>query len=496
MASLALDSPLGSEDGLWAGSAPPVTPTNTPIRADFVTALAKGRKGGFALKGGDAQSGRLRTLYDGVRPRGYEVMHKRGAIVLGVGGDNSDAAVGTFYEGFIAAGWTSDAADDAVQANIVAARYSRAPPSATVRSDRTRTSHALNSTSANLNSTRVFYDGLSGVPNYRIPAIIQTASGHLVAFAECRHGGDQSASQIAARTSEDGGVTWSQVVFAAGATDSPATRASCAANRTHCRVGNPAVVYDTVTRRVVLLMVTRGFEGGEDALGNSMTTSADAGYTWSPPRDVSDEWGAAAGSLPGRGTALQLSDGPHAGRLLVVSHHSAYQRDFVSLSDDHGASWRTIDSPFPKMDEAAITQLPNGSVLLNMRHQHLSPQRGRGVALSTDDGETFGPITYDATLISPVCQASIVSFDGAVYFSNPASRSRRDHLTIRRSTDSAATWSAELLVEEAASAGYSCLVKGRLAPTLHEGQPMGGLLYEAAAGDIRFARFPLAFPES
>mmetsp|Transcript_11440 Transcript_11440/g.30162 ORF Transcript_11440/g.30162 Transcript_11440/m.30162 type:complete len:145 (-) Transcript_11440:170-604(-) len=144
------------------------------------------------------------------------------------------------------------------------------------------------------------------------------------------------------------------------------------------------------------------------------------------------------------------------------------------------------------MDEAALTQLPNGSVLLNMRHRQ-SPVKGRAVALSDDGGETFGPIAYDATLISPVCQASIVSFGGVTYFSNPASTSGRNHITIRRSTDSAATWSSSLLVEVSASAGYSCLVKGAL-PARADGGPgdEGGILYEASKG-IAFARFPLSF---
>ena len=132
-------------------------------------------------------------------------------------------------------------------------------------------------------------------------------------------------------------------------------------------------------------------------------------------------------------------------------------------------------------------QLPNGSVLLNMRHRK-SASRGRAVAMSRDGGTTFGPVTYDAALISPVCQASIVSFGNATYFSNPASTSGRSHLSIRKSTDSAASWSSELLVEAGASAGYSCLVKG----ALRGHADSGGLLYEADDGTIKFTRFPLS----
>ena len=341
-----------------------------------------------------------------------------------------------------------------------------------------------------LNGTTVFADGLGQVRNYRIPAIVQTPSS-LVAFAEARDGGDSSASRIAVRSSADGGVSWSDVVFAAGTNVSKGPAACESVNITACRVGNPAVVYDTITKEVVLTFVIRGFDAGEDALGNGMVTSADGGLTWSTPRNVSAGFGVAAGSMPGPGTALQLVSGSTAGRLLVASHHGAYERDYVSISDDHGLSWRTINQSFPAMDEAALTQLPNGSVLLNMRHR-ASPSKGRAIALSQDGGDSFGPITFDPALVSPVCQASIVSFGGATYFSNPASTSGRNHLTIRKSIDDAATWSEALLVEAGNSAGYSCLVNGELQGNA-DAAGFGGILYEATDGTIKFSRFPLAF---
>merc|ERR1712226_1075141 len=111
-------------NGLWAGDekvaqAPSVT-------HQFVTAMAKGKKGGFALKGGNAQSGTLQTLHEGARPSGYETMKLQGAIILGIGGDASCGAAGTFYEGAMTAAYTTDAADNAVQANIVSIGYGKA----------------------------------------------------------------------------------------------------------------------------------------------------------------------------------------------------------------------------------------------------------------------------------------------------------------------------------------------------------------------------------
>merc|ERR1719160_2001225 len=79
--------------------------------------------GHWVIKGGDSQTGKLRVYWDGKRAPGYAPMKKQGAIILGIGGDNSCGAVGTFYEGVMTKGYTSDAADDKVQANIVAAGY-------------------------------------------------------------------------------------------------------------------------------------------------------------------------------------------------------------------------------------------------------------------------------------------------------------------------------------------------------------------------------------
>ncbi len=89
------------------------------MNSTFVTAMLKGRSGHWALKGGNAQTGSLTTLFDGPRPPGYEKMYKQGAIVLGIGGDTSDGGVGTFYEGAMTANYTSDATDEAIQANII-----------------------------------------------------------------------------------------------------------------------------------------------------------------------------------------------------------------------------------------------------------------------------------------------------------------------------------------------------------------------------------------
>lgn len=112
------------EQGLYAGDTK--GPWNQPsLTYDFVTAVAKGKAGQFGVKGANAQTGSLKTFHEGPYPPAYEPMKKQGAIILGIGGDNSDRAVGTFYEGAMTAGYTSDSTDDTLQANIVAAGYGR-----------------------------------------------------------------------------------------------------------------------------------------------------------------------------------------------------------------------------------------------------------------------------------------------------------------------------------------------------------------------------------
>ena len=106
-----------------------------PLTSDFVSLHLKGKPDGFTLRGADATQGEFVTMWDGPRPdprlaccvdkqHHYQPLRKKGALILGTGGDNSNKAEGTFYEGWIAAGVTSAATDDAIQENIIAVRYS------------------------------------------------------------------------------------------------------------------------------------------------------------------------------------------------------------------------------------------------------------------------------------------------------------------------------------------------------------------------------------
>ncbi|GIJ92443.1 hypothetical protein Asppvi_011425 [Aspergillus pseudoviridinutans] len=113
------------ENGLFSGSSPANNAGDPSISDRFLTAIVKGKPNQWAIRGGNAASGSLSTFYSGARPSvsGYNPMSKEGSIILGIGGDNSVGAQGTFYEGVMTSGYPSDATENSVQANIVAAKY-------------------------------------------------------------------------------------------------------------------------------------------------------------------------------------------------------------------------------------------------------------------------------------------------------------------------------------------------------------------------------------
>jgi hypothetical protein len=113
------------ENGLFSGGNGN-NPNNRDNNSQFVTAMVKNNgTTTYAIKGGNADSGSLTTWYSGPLPTtsGYAPMDQEGAIILGTGGDNSNSSAGSFFEGVMTAGYPTDAADNAVQANIVSVGY-------------------------------------------------------------------------------------------------------------------------------------------------------------------------------------------------------------------------------------------------------------------------------------------------------------------------------------------------------------------------------------
>jgi hypothetical protein len=121
------------ENGLWqSNTGGSQSTSNTGSRNPFVTATLKNNgTTTFAIKDGNAQSGGLTTRFNGAlpsSPSGYRPMHLEGAIILGIGGDNSNSSRGNFFEGVMTQGYPSDATENSVQANIVSVGYGAASP--------------------------------------------------------------------------------------------------------------------------------------------------------------------------------------------------------------------------------------------------------------------------------------------------------------------------------------------------------------------------------
>ncbi|PWY83827.1 alpha-L-arabinofuranosidase B [Aspergillus sclerotioniger CBS 115572] len=113
------------ENNLFSGADEGYNSGDPSISYRFLAAAVKGGPDEWSIRGANAASGSLSTYYSGVRPdyTGYNPMSKEGSIILGIGGDNSNGAQGTFYEGVMTSGYPSDATENSVQANIVDAGY-------------------------------------------------------------------------------------------------------------------------------------------------------------------------------------------------------------------------------------------------------------------------------------------------------------------------------------------------------------------------------------
>jgi hypothetical protein len=133
----------------------------------FVTGIAKGEPHHWTSMGGDAQRGSLSVMFNGPRVNGtYDPMRKQGAILLGNGGDNSVGSQGTFYEGAMTAGGTfpTDATDQQVQANVVAAKYDVQPVSVTPAASTAAPPGLQTFTPGSSQETTVTFTNTTGAP--------------------------------------------------------------------------------------------------------------------------------------------------------------------------------------------------------------------------------------------------------------------------------------------------------------------------------------------
>ncbi|PSM41315.1 alpha-sialidase [Streptomyces dioscori] len=346
-----------------------------------------------------------------------------------------------------------------------------------------------------------FRAGQEGYASFRIPAVVVTGEGTLLAFCEGRVGSrdDFGHIDIVLKRSTDGGLTWGPL--------------QVAASNGEALAGNPApVVLDT--GRILLVHVRNAALATEDAIRRGKVSAADGrrvwirhsdddGRTWSTPREITGQTKKAPwrwyATTPGH--ALQLT----GGRVVVPANHSLppagtdtgtegkYNGGHCLLSDDRGATWRigyVDDNPgnYINANETTAAELPDGRVYFNTRNDSTAPGT-RADAYSRDGGRTLvKPFRPQAGLVGPVVEGSVLQLRApdVLLYSGPADPGFRALLTVRASTDGGVTWRTAHTVD-GLPAAYSDLVR--------VDDDTAGLLYEtgnfSAYETITFRRIPV-----
>jgi sialidase-1 len=372
-----------------------------------------------------------------------------------------------------------------------------------------------------LTKTQLFEAGKGGYATYRIPGIVVTTVGTVLAYCEARKSvrGDWGAIDILMRRSTDGGFVWEEPKkVGATSKETPKNAAALRQRLAHPNEetnNNPVAIVDHETKAVHFLFCAeyaRCYHARSD----------DDGVTFGPPVDITNafdayrpdyDWKVLA-TGPGHGIQLR------GGRLLVPvwlstgTGRHAHRPSVVSViySDDHGATWQRGDivvrhsARVPNPSETVAAQLSDGRVMLNIRNE--SPRHRRLVSFSDDGATGWSRPQLDDALFEPVCSGSIARLtrrpdhaQDRLVFANPDSRQNpagpnawgawpRENLTVRLSYDEGQTWPVAKVLEPGIS-GYSDLAAGpdgTIYCTYEDGG-IGGEMYSTAC--LTLARFNL-----
>jgi hypothetical protein len=325
----------------------------------------------------------------------------------------------------------------------------------------------------------LFTSGTEGVHTFRIPAIVTTNEGTLISATDARidNGADLGWTgniDIVYKRSTDNGISWSEMITAA---DFPGVEGA----------SDCSLIFDSETNEI--FMFYNYADETDDFQWPYMIKSDDDGLSWesfvnlnNQIYDPSWSW---AFVTSGRG--IQKSDGGLRHVINVMEGNTPGALIFGS--DDHGESWYSIKNPISSYaNESKLVQLDDGSLMINCRQENSSK---RMIGQTDDDGGSWYNVHYDNTLIEPKCNASFIRYtsilDGfsksRLLFSNPASTSSRENMTVRISYNEGETWTEGRVINPGSSA-YSSL-------SILDDHTIG-LLYEASNyKEIRFARFSL-----
>ncbi|HEX7340419.1 MAG TPA: sialidase family protein [Rhodanobacteraceae bacterium] len=327
----------------------------------------------------------------------------------------------------------------------------------------------------------VFVAGQGGYAMYRIPAIVRTPDGTLLAFAEGRPSiADYGHNQIVLKRSSDGGKTWS--------------KARVAASFGKFQASNAAPVVDTLDPRfpkgrVFLFYDTGNASEAQLRQGHGQRkvwyrTSIDDGRRWSVPVDITaavkkPDWRTYA-NTPGH--AMQFKHGKYKGRIFVAANHSKgppqpYLRDYHAhgfFTDDHGRTFALgATLPLASSNESTAAELAGDRLMMNSRNQ---AGHHRIVAISDDGGAHWADIYIDPQLPDPISEGSLLNVgyrDGkaVLAFCNNDDTQKRTHLVVHLSFDGGTHWTRKIHVSPpGAQTGYCDIVA--------MGKQRIGVLYE------------------
>ncbi len=361
--------------------------------------------------------------------------------------------------------------------------------------------------------------GQDGSDTYRIPGIVTTNSGTLVAVYDIRYNNSKDLQEdidIGMSRSTDGGSTWEpmKVIMDMGEYGGLPQNLN--------GIGDPSILYDHFTGTLWVAALWMSGSSPDKMLWWSsmpgmtpretgqfiLVKSTDDGLTWSQPVNITGQIKDPAWQLllqgPGRG--ITMSDG-------TLVFPAQFKADLgvkaidggqytchstIVYSKDGGNTWQIGTGAKPNTTEAQVAQLSDGTLMLNMRDDRnrtdKSETNGRAVAVTADMGRTWTlHPTSNSALPEPNCMASLIAADiktgggtgRVLFFSNPDDRSTRTNMTIKMSQDEGMTWPTANAIKVYAPRGdgYSCL-------TMVDEEHVG-ILYEGTK-ELYFQKIPVS----
>ncbi|MFG3259417.1 exo-alpha-sialidase [Streptomyces sp. NPDC048172] len=369
------------------------------------------------------------------------------------------------------------------------------------RTESGKISCGLGSGTPQLNTTRLFstdtvFKGLLGADgkeydgkakSVRIPALATTNDGTILAATDARVDGSTdlpSNIQVGLRRSTDNGATWTDPEIVAHA------------DRTDTGTGDSSLLVDRETGRVFLFYNfarpgTGFYEDSAEGQHLQYVSSDDNGATWSKPVDMNAQvkqpgW---KNQFLSSGHGIQTDKGRLVQPVVYRDDKGTHTGNLVS--DDHGKTWKAGSEAGTDVNESKAVQRSTGAVTQNMRH---NSGGARYYATSPDATAPFGAMTRSDALPDPGNNADEIAYlkpgagkpglTGTALFSNTASTSGRNELTVRLSEDDGATWSRRAVIKPGA-AGYSALsvLKDGSVGNLYEVGDKGGIYFTRLTTD-------------